>query len=113
MTSSTSEATCPTTYDYTLVNQDLSTIDSAVFVYDGSSVLTISTSDVNKAAAYPLKLQVSYTGAGYAVAGSLDFTVNILKTCIDATLTIASSTLTATPVNYEITAGAPSTETFV
>ena len=56
VSSSTSEATCPTTYDYFLVNQDLTAIDSAVFVLDGSFVLTISTSDVLKVAAYPLKL---------------------------------------------------------
>ena len=110
MTSSTSEPTCPTTYDYILVNQDLTAVDSAVFVLDGSFVLTISTSDVNKVDAYELKLQVSYTGAAYAVAGSLDFTVNVLKTCLEATLTIAPSTLN--PVNYEITDGAQ-TETFV
>ena len=61
VTSSTAEPTCPTTFAFSVINQDSSAIDTAVFTYVGAtSVFTIETSDNNKIASYDLRIQAKY-----------------------------------------------------
>ena len=45
------------------------------------------------------------------MGGTLDFTVNILSSCLDAVLTFDPSILSAASIDYEITAIAPHVET--
>ena len=94
-----------------MINQSGTAIDSAVFNYDVvTATFIVNTSDIAKVASYPLRIQVKYVG--YAVAGSQDFTVNILSACMDVTLTLDSSIISATSIQYKISDFIQFTETF-
>ena len=148
--------TCPSTYAFTVINQDLTAFDTSVFSYNPALLaFTVELADISKVASYPLTLQVMYfetacnpvcsgstpckddatnacsafdpgtttcavgttdcsttANVVYPVGGTLDFTVNILKSCLEATLTLNSAILSATTLEYEITSNSPHIEIF-
>ena len=75
--------TCPDIV-FEVVNRDGTIIDASVFTYaDLTQSLTTFTDDSLKVGVYPLTLQARYFGGQYPVAGTHDFTVEVLDPCID------------------------------
>ena len=107
---STGSVNCPA-YLFTFTDQSNAAIDETVFTYDEPNLeLEISSVDLAKAAAYPLRLSVRYDGdaSHYTVFGQKEFTVTLIDPCVAATLTVNAAILTSTSIEYTLYATADS-----
>lgn len=97
-------ATCPS-IELSIVNDDLTPIDSSIFIYDAvAETLTSESSDEAKVDAYPMKIQAKYSGTLYP-SFEYDFTVNVINPCRNgATITPNSQT---NPAAYAYTGSTP------
>ena len=101
---STGSVNCPA-YLFTFTDQSNAAIDGAIFTYDEPNLeFETASTDLAKAAAYPLRLSVRYDGdaAHYTTFGQKDFTITLVDPCIAATLTVNAAILTSTSITYAL-----------
>ena len=83
-------ADCPA-LKFTVVNQDGSAYDSAVFTEANALDFSTFTDQIGKIGTYDLKLTVKYAGSQYTITGEKLFQVIISDPCKTAVLSFASS----------------------
>lgn len=100
VTSSETVANCPTDFTFTVTKRDGSALDGSIFTYNsGSQELSTYNTDINNyTGSSPIELTAHVAYNGYAIAGTLDFDVNLDISCDSTTL----AALTVNNMSFDI-----------
>ena len=93
-------ANCPSDFTFTVTKRDGTALDATIFTYNsGPQQLSTYNTDINNyTGASPIQLTAHVAYNGYAIAGTLDFDVNLDINCDSTTL----AALTVSDMSFDI-----------